>query len=275
MAGQNKKLFLFISTCILSLSIFGCMSKPPQKEEQYINDSKTDIFENKESPDYAEGLLPPANQNILLPYYVQDGDNLAKISKKIYGKGNGWKKIAEINKLIDPNKIYAGDVIYYQLTSETKVFAEKYEGAPRAKIIVKRGDTLSSISQAVFGKAKDWRVLWKENPHISNPDKLKVGMTVYFRPKALTAEIRGGYELPAQPLKDSEQDKLLDKKAEGEVTKEENLNKEPENILKTEYKENNSKDLSNEELSNSKVGAVEKSLSPEKTENDVIENEQK
>lgn len=41
-------------------------------------------------------------------YTVQPGDNLSKISKQFYGDPNKYKKIADANKLEDPDKIKAG-----------------------------------------------------------------------------------------------------------------------------------------------------------------------
>ena len=41
-------------------------------------------------------------------YTVQAGDNLSKISKQFYGDPNKYKKIADANKLEDPDKIKAG-----------------------------------------------------------------------------------------------------------------------------------------------------------------------
>ena len=41
-------------------------------------------------------------------YTVQAGDNLSKISKQFYGDANKYKKIADANKLDDPDKIKVG-----------------------------------------------------------------------------------------------------------------------------------------------------------------------
>ncbi|WGL61449.1 LysM peptidoglycan-binding domain-containing protein [Pigmentibacter sp. JX0631] len=261
MAEKNKKLVFLISIVILSLSVFSCMTRSGQIEDQNVNEAKLDVLDNKDNPDFAEGLLPPTNQNILLPYYVQAGDNLAKISKKIYGKASNWKKIAELNKLSDANRIYAGDVIYYQLSSDSKMFAEKYESAPKAKIIVKRGDTLTSISRAVFGKAKDWRVLWKENPHIVNPDRIKEGVAVYFRPKALTADIKG-YGIPEQKAKASDQVASEDKK-ENTVSVKETENPKDKVEDKNKGNINNSNSLSEEDLKAIQSGTSENFVHPE------------
>lgn len=132
-----------------------------------------------------EGPVPPTNLNILMPYYVRAGDSLSKIAKKIYGKAALWKSLAEVNKLSDPDNIHAGDVIYYTLSENTKEFSDKYENSQRNMVVVKKGETLSHIAKSLFGKASDWRVLWKENPHIQNPHKIDIGEEIYFRPKVL------------------------------------------------------------------------------------------
>lgn len=59
----------------------------------------------------------PAAQNqtqTAIKYYtVQEGDNLSKIAKHIYGNANDYTKIFEANKpmLTDPDKIYPGQVL--------------------------------------------------------------------------------------------------------------------------------------------------------------------
>ncbi len=211
MASKYKKIQMIFIGILVSMALFGCITNSPnQDEEVKIAPQKVEETARNVSSEFVEGLVPLANQNILLPYYVQAGDNLARIGKKIYGSRTSWKIIAELNHIVDPNKIYAGDVIYYEVTDKSKIFAETYENAPRAKIIVKKGDTLTQISKVVFGRAKDWRVLWKENPQILNPDRIKEGTSVYFRPKALTADasayinIDKEKENKAPPVKDNE-----------------------------------------------------------------------
>ena len=48
-------------------------------------------------------------------YMIMNGDTLGKISGKVYGSKDKWKKIWENNKRLirDPNKIYAGFYLYY------------------------------------------------------------------------------------------------------------------------------------------------------------------
>jgi 5'-nucleotidase len=49
----------------------------------------------------------PAGQK----YTVKKGDTLWKISARHYGNPKEWKKIAEANPKINPNKLKAGQVI--------------------------------------------------------------------------------------------------------------------------------------------------------------------
>ena len=47
-------------------------------------------------------------------YTVQPGDTLSKISKQFYGDPNQYTKIAQANKLDDPDKIKAGQQLLIQ-----------------------------------------------------------------------------------------------------------------------------------------------------------------
>jgi nucleoid-associated protein YgaU len=115
-----------------------------------------------------------------MPYIVQSGDTLAKISSKIYGQPNRWADIAELSSLPNPGRIFPGDVVYYQLTEETLAFATKYEGLPRQEVVVGAGDTLTSISARVYGSPMDWKILWRHNDGIQNPDKLDPGTVLIY-----------------------------------------------------------------------------------------------
>jgi nucleoid-associated protein YgaU len=61
------------------------------------------------------------------PYLIKKGDTLGSIAFDIYGKRHYWKRLWENNKTLikDPNKIYAGFYIYYQITEQEKEEAQK------------------------------------------------------------------------------------------------------------------------------------------------------
>lgn len=116
-----------------------------------------------------------------MAYYVMRGDTLGAISQKIYGSRNKWKALQSENGLVDANKIYPGDVIYFTLNEASKAFAEKYEMGSRQIYTVSRGDSLSRLAAKFYGTQGAWRALWKENPQILNPDRIRVGMVLSYR----------------------------------------------------------------------------------------------
>lgn len=127
-----------------------------------------------------------------IPYVVRAGDTLAKISGKIYGSAQRWKEIATLTGLDNPNHIFPGDVIYFQLTQESVGFAQAYLNVNRQEIVVQQGDTLATISKRALGSSRFWKSIWRENDHINNPDQLVVGQTVFYVTEAaMSAAVNG------------------------------------------------------------------------------------
>lgn len=72
------------------------------------------------------------------PYLIKQGDTLGTIADDVYAKRSKWKKIYENNRTLirDPNKIFAGFYLYYQITEQERQEAEA--------IKVNRGQARSS-----------------------------------------------------------------------------------------------------------------------------------
>ena len=139
------------------------------------------------SPAIASSLPEPGTK---MPYIVQPGDTLGDIAQKIYGDRKMWSEIAQLSNLSNPNRIYAGDVVYYQLSETTQTFAQANESVQRMEVTVNPGDTLVTIAQRVLGSTKYWKPIWKENHNITNPDQLEVGSTIYYvSPSAMQASL--------------------------------------------------------------------------------------
>lgn len=115
-----------------------------------------------------------------MSYIVQRGDTLAKIATKIYGEPSKWTEIADFTGIANPRLIYPGDVVYYQLTDQTRTFASAYESVTRSEVKVQQGDTLSTIASRVLGSAGNWKLIWRHNDTIANPDKLVAGSVLYY-----------------------------------------------------------------------------------------------
>lgn len=195
---MTQRLIKFFVSTVLNLSalasitigLVSCESIPffgHSKEEQLqqaIQGKKIrEEFKKQELIDdkTAIGLLPPFEQKVMMPYYIQRGDTLSEVAEKIYGSSKKWSHLAQINKIENPDQIFAGEVISYELNDETKYFSEAYENAPTGKITIKPGDNLAKISRMIYGTQQNWRILWKQNPEIFNPSHIQVGDQVSFR----------------------------------------------------------------------------------------------
>jgi LysM repeat protein len=133
----------------------------------------------------AAGALPETGSK--MPYVVKVGDTLSTIAQAIYGDSSKWQEMATLTSIENANLVKPGDVVYYQLNEQTAAFALAYEGTPKEEMVVQKGDTLSSIAQRVYGHFGDWKSIWRQNAHISNPDQLEVGQTIsYLSPKAFS-----------------------------------------------------------------------------------------
>ena len=125
-----------------------------------------------------------------MPYIVKKGDTLGDIAGRVYGNRAKWREMSELSSLINPNLIYIGDVVYYQLTQETVSFATAYESVPRQEVVVQEGDTLSTIASRVMNSAQDWKRMWRENDVVNDPDNLTAGTVLYYvAPGALSAAL--------------------------------------------------------------------------------------
>ena len=171
----------------------GLQQDPGLAEAQQVADGDQLVGTATQQQQAAVGLaaapgLPELGSK--MSYVVSRGDTLATIATKIYGDMEKWREIAEFTGMANPNMIYPGDVVYYQLTDQTMAFASAYEQVSRSEVVVQPGDTLSTISANVMGSSQDWKMIWRQNDNIDNPDVLTVGQTIYYvSPGVLTTAV--------------------------------------------------------------------------------------
>jgi nucleoid-associated protein YgaU len=113
-------------------------------------------------------------------YVVHPGDTLGKISRKIYGSRRSWGALAQFNGFGSKKIIYPGDVIRYEVTDRTRKFHQVYTNDARLSVTVRKHDTLSRIAKRVYGDARYWRTLWKQNDVVQDPNRIEVGQTLYY-----------------------------------------------------------------------------------------------
>jgi len=121
-------------------------------------------------------------------YVVQSGDTLARIASRIYGNFSNWQAIASANGLNAPYVIFPGDELRYPLSNaKAKSFASKTQQS-RKTIVVRQGDTLSTLAEQVFGSPYSWKVFLSYNKDkISNPHRIPAGLKLAY------VDIGGGH----------------------------------------------------------------------------------
>ena len=110
-------------------------------------------------------------------YAVAPGDTLMKIAFERYGDLFQWRKIASDNAqtLKDPNVLPVG----FRLKLERATTTASAGGGER--FLSRKGDTLGTISNEIYGSQKKWRKLWDENKElIRDPNRIFAGFYLRY-----------------------------------------------------------------------------------------------
>lgn len=176
----------------------------PKEEQVTAPEASTDPVpvgevEQPASPEIAQSDIPtppaatpePEPQATLSSsdYTVQVGDTLMKIAFETYGDLYQWKKIYEENKekISNPNAITPGIVL--KLESPSTAVSIDRNGD---KYLIKRGDTLGTISEDVYGTKTKWRKIFENNKQlIHDPNRIFAGFYLYY---TMTQEERDAAE---------------------------------------------------------------------------------
>ncbi len=110
-------------------------------------------------------------------YTVEAGDTLMLVAFKIYGDYRKWREIARMNPSVNGERLMAGTVLTYDMPMQ------RFEWNPRGlPYLVKRGDTLGTISNDKYGTTKRWREIYENNqPMIRDPNLIFAGFTLYYQ----------------------------------------------------------------------------------------------
>ena len=101
-----------------------------------------------------------------------------KIAFEIYGDYEQWRVIKDSNpeKIGSDNMIKEGMTLTFPEPAEE--FVQSKNGDP---YLIKRGDTLTSISKNAYGTSRHWKAIWKNNtPLIKDPNLIFAGFTIYM-----------------------------------------------------------------------------------------------
>ncbi len=142
-----------------------------------------EAYENEEEIAPAQGIASaPVGPGVEIAggvgqYRVKNGDTWMLIAFKIYGDYRRWRELRSFNNLgINLN---TGDMIKYNRPAQEFVWSPN--GLP---YLIKRGDTLGTISVDKYGTAKKWRSIYNNNrPLIQDPNLIFAGFTIYYVPE--------------------------------------------------------------------------------------------
>lgn len=126
-------------------------------------------------------MRPTIKKETIARYTVQAGDTLMLISYKLYGHHKEWKSIYQMNRnaIGNRNNLKVGTEISYYPPSNPPPAPE---GIP---YLIRKGDSLSSISGKVYGDIKLWRPIYENNRYsIDNPNLIFAGFTIYYPEKS-------------------------------------------------------------------------------------------
>lgn len=117
-------------------------------------------------------------------YIVKRGDSFESIAREYLGDSALWTVLARENPFVSPDRLSPGAVIRVPTSREAKVDPAMPVRVPRdAEYVVAAGDTLSGISQRVYGTTAHTDALYRANrDRLSSPNSLKVGQVLVIPP---------------------------------------------------------------------------------------------
>ena len=102
---------------------------------------------------------------------VQPGDTLWKLAQENLGRGYRWRELLAANPaILDPTRLVAGARLI--LPTETSTLKRVKSDTKRT---VQKGDTLSAIARANYGRAEAWRCIAHANPQIADANRIYEG----------------------------------------------------------------------------------------------------
>jgi len=123
-------------------------------------------------------------QKPLKTYVVTEGDDLWNIAEKFYGSGFNAYDISIANKISDSSNLEVGiKLVIPQVTPRQATVGEISDLAASEityienKYIVQPGDSLSIISQKVYGDLFSWPTIMNAN-NLLTPDSIEAGMVL-------------------------------------------------------------------------------------------------
>jgi nucleoid-associated protein YgaU len=102
---------------------------------------------------------------------VQRGDSLWRLAQQLLGRGSRWQELLAANPgIVNPKRLEAGTQIVVPSETATLKITKS-----DSKVAVQKGDTLSAIARANYGRAAAWRCIAHANPQIADANRIYEG----------------------------------------------------------------------------------------------------
>lgn len=110
-------------------------------------------------------------------YTVKANDTLMIVAFKIYGDYGKWRQLARWNS----NQLGSGYSLSTGMKLKYMAPSQKFVWNPSGNpYLIRKGDTLGTISNDTYGTMKYWRNIWNNNrPLIKDPNRIFAGFTIY------------------------------------------------------------------------------------------------
>jgi nucleoid-associated protein YgaU len=151
--------------------------------EQPVDEQEVTEVVKVAAPQLVEDAAPekPTKKEQVF-YTVVSGDTLGGIAHKLLGSSRHASKIAALNNIEDPRTMQLGKTLRIPDVStqtEKPVISKPAIPANATTHVILDGETLSDIASDYLGSPHKWMEIWEANKtRISNPDRLKVGVSI-------------------------------------------------------------------------------------------------
>lgn len=160
-----------------------------ETSEPIVEDIELTDIEVSDEELATEAAISSSNieiSNDIGTYTVKSGETLMMIAFNIYGDYRKWRELRDMNGLSSTN-LRVGSTIQYRKPAQ--VFTWSPDGLP---YLIRRGDTLGTISNDKYGTYSKWRLIYDNNrPLIQDPNLIFAGFTIYYIPEGDLASYTG------------------------------------------------------------------------------------
>ncbi len=170
-----------------SLPPAGALSEPPVEELPEWDASGVAGLPDPSDPN--ANLLPvepiePADEQQGFDYIVRQGDTFESIAREFLGDAALWTVLARENPFVSPDRLSPGAVLRVPGDRDARPEPAMPPAVPRdAEYAVVAGDSLSRISQRVYGSARYTDALFQANrDRLASPNALRVGQILTIPP---------------------------------------------------------------------------------------------